>query len=128
MPHTITELPIDRVDDAVAFLTERGCDVDKKKTRYTMSLLAVGDDDHVAGVAVAHEVGEGRIDLFVSFDDKLGDLTLARTLADKSLNKIHAHGIHRCRIIPAGPADVRAFWQQVNWLDHALPKPEHAEA
>lgn len=127
MSHPIVELPIDRIDAAAAFCKERGCEVDVKKVRYTMSLLA-GDVDAIAGVAVAHEIGEGRIDLYVTFDEKLGDLVLARRLADKALYKIHAHGVHRCRIAPVGPADVREFWQQVNWLDHAFAETQSAES
>jgi len=121
------ELPIDHVGDAAAFLRARGGDVDAKRVRYAMSLLA-GDAGQIAGVALASEVGEGRIDLHVTFDEKLGDLTLARHLADKALYKIHARGVHRCRIVPVGPADVREFWQQVNWLDHAFAESQSVKA
>lgn len=129
MAHAITELPIDRVDAAVEFAKGIGCPVDAKAARHTLSLVAADEsDESIVGVALACEVKVGGIDLYVGFDQAKGDLDLARQLADKALSKIHASGVHRCRIVPAGPADVREFWQQVNWLDHAFAEQAEQKA
>ncbi len=130
MSQSIIELPVDRVQEAVDFAKAMNCPATADKVRYAVSLLA-SDDDKVIGLALAHEVGDGRIDLYVGFSEEGGDsgsdsgggsqgLDLARQLADKALHKIHSQGVHRCRIVPMGKADCREFWQQVNWLDHAL--------
>ena len=119
MSQPIIELPIDRVQEAVDFAKAMNCPAEAAQVRFTASLLAT-NESKVVGVALAHEVGEDRIDLYVGFEASGGDLELARQLANKALHKIHGQGVHRCRIVPIGPADCPEFWQQVNWLDHAL--------
>ncbi|MCC6681192.1 MAG: hypothetical protein IT445_09870 [Phycisphaeraceae bacterium] len=130
MSQSIIELPVDRVQEAVDFAKAMNCPATADQVRYTVSLLA-SDEDRIIGLALAHEVGDGRIDLYVGYGEGSGEsggdsggdsegLTLARQLADKALHKIHSQGVHRCRIVPMGKADCREFWQQVNWLDHAL--------
>ena len=112
----ISELRADQVASAADFVKGLGVDVAADLLRNKISLMA-WDGETLVGGAVTCEVDEGRYDLYVGFDSDKADLELARKLADKALQKVHAQGIHSCRIIPIGPADCREFWQQVNWLE-----------
>jgi len=121
----IAELRTDQIDAAIAFAAELGCEVVRDKIRNTMSLVAC-EDETIIGLSIACETNNGQIDLYVGFNEKQGDMTLARKLADKALQKIHSHQIHHCHIVPVGAADTPEFWKQVNWLDLTLGKEDVA--
>ena len=87
-----------------------------------ISLIASDGNDAILGVALcraAQQPGEPcRLQIKVAPQHS----DLARTLVDKALLKLHARGIHKCRIM-LGDDEPNDIWHATRWLDH-LPEGE----
>ncbi len=87
-----------------------------------VSLVASDENDAVVGLAlcrIAPQAGEPHC-LQVKVSPQRPDLV--RTLIDKALLKLHARGIHKCRIA-IGDDEPNEVWHAARWLDH-LPQDE----
>lgn len=91
-----------------------------------ISLIASDETEAVIGVALCRAAplpGEPS-QLQIQVAPQHADL--ARTLVDKALLKLHARGIHKCRI-KLGDEEPHDIWHATRWLDH-LPEGESQAA
>ncbi len=131
MDTTIRQLLPCDMDAAIAFVRSlrgdgaAGAEDDRAamaEVDHRVSLIASDSADAIIGLALcsaAPRVGEPyRLQINVS-PQRPG---LVRTLIDKALLKLHARGIHKCRIM-LGDEEPNEIWHATRWLDH-LPEGE----
>ncbi len=108
-------IPADR-DKAAAFLQQSLGETGQAiASTFELRLsLIVSEEDQTQGVALFHRKGESTMhELAVMASSEQPQLL--GLLVDKALSKLHAQGIHRCRVNLINHSEPQSVWNQSRW-------------
>lgn len=131
MEATYRELRLDDLDDALAFVHERGSTTERGRLRHRLS-LSVRVDGETVGYGLCLGEDRGRFVVELALNDAAAQAGLGQPLADTVLGKMQSAGVGTARVRSLNADGAERLWQATNWLDRipssAADEPVEAEA